>query len=134
MAAASSEWTVQTQLQPDGVILRLALVGAVGAAVSLCILFFAAGRARIDDLRGDGVRLIAVDGLAPRRAQNPYVTVVPVALVEPGRHTFGVHVRGASSDAFAETLRVSASVEAGKTYRFQAHDGTVQLAEDRSPK
>ena len=107
-------------------------MGSLLLAVSGVVLLALACRpheARIDDVtvRGGRAQLLTVDGQPVRRAQNRLVTVVPMALVDPGPHEFGVRMRPAEIGAPDETLLVQGTVIAGKRYRFEARAGTVQL-------
>jgi hypothetical protein len=88
-----------------------------------------APRATINDVGRGRARIIAVDGQPVERAQSKYVTMVPVALVKPGPHTFRVVMRADESGAPEETLLVWGTVAARKHYRFDESGGTVQLEE-----
>ena len=86
--------------------------------------------ARIEDfVLGGRAELLAVDGQPVGRARSRYVTVVPVALVRPGRHAFLVRMRTGEGGVATDTLVVSATVVAGRRYRFEDRDGTLQLIE-----
>jgi hypothetical protein len=99
--------------------------------VALAGLSCEAPRASINDCMGGRARLIAVDGKPVERARSKYVTVIPFARVKAGTHTFRVRMREDESGAPAETLLVSATVVAGKVYRFEERSGALQLTEER---
>lgn len=85
-----------------------------------------------DSVLGGRAELLAVDGHPVERARSKYVTMVPVALVEPGPHAFRVRMGADESGAPEETLIVSATVAAGRHYQFETHDGTLHLVEKRA--
>jgi hypothetical protein len=89
--------------------------------------------ATVEDFVLDGrAELLTVDGQPVRRASSKYVTVVPVALVEPGNHTFRVRLRADERGAPEETLIVSATLSAGKGYRLEIRGRAVQFVERRA--
>ena len=100
---------------------------------ALCIALAALGceapTASINDVAGGRATILTVDGQPVKRAGSKYVTMVPVALVVPGPHSFSVR-KEAGLGSLAETLTVSATVAAGKKYRFEERDGAVQLVEE----
>ena len=59
------------------------------------------------------------------------MTVIPMGRVDPGAHTFRVRMRADGSGAPEETLLVSATVRAGKRYRFEYRGGTLDLVRER---
>jgi hypothetical protein len=109
-------------------------MGSLTLAVSgVVLLALACGvhKARIDDLTVGPVELLTVDGRPAQRAQSRFVTMVPMALVDPGPHTFRVRTRPAQLGAPAETLLVQGTVLAGKRYRFEYRAGTLELVRTR---
>jgi len=74
-----------------------------------------------------GYRLVAVDGKPVKRQSSHWDTVIPYAILEPGVHTLTLERRIGSD---ATTTKVSASLEAGKRYRFKGEAETVVVVED----
>ena len=106
--------------------------GWLGFAVvcaALAGLSCEAPRATVNDVGRGRARIITVDGQRVERAQDKYVTRVPVALVKPGPHTFRVVMRADESGAPEETLLVWGTVAPGRHYRFDESGGTLQLEE-----
>lgn len=91
----------------------------------------ASPKASIEDfVLGGRAELLAVDGQAVERAQSQHVTVVPVALVKPGRHAFLVKMAASERGVPADSFVVSATVVAGRHYHFEARDGMLLLVEN----
>ena len=88
-----------------------------------------APKAVIDDVFSHRARILTVDGAPVTRMHSRVVTMVPSALVPPGRHTFRVRME-AEGDSPEETLLVSATVAAGKRYRFEGAGKTLRLVEE----
>jgi hypothetical protein len=74
-----------------------------------------------------GFRLVAVDGRPVKRQNSHWIDVIPYAILEPGAHTLTLERRVGSDSA---TTTVSASLEAGKRYRFKAEAESVVIVED----
>jgi len=108
---------------------RRILRAAVVLCLSLAGLSCEAPKAVIDDVLEGHARILTVDGRAVARAHSRVVTMVPSALVPPGRHTFRVRIES-PGDAPDETLLVSATVAAGKWYRFEGAGQTLRLVEE----
>ena len=72
-----------------------------------------------------GYDVVAVDGMPVKRAAGKIATVVPVALVEPGMHTFTFQAEDPGNAA----VSVSATVESDKAYRLAMRDGEFALVE-----
>jgi hypothetical protein len=104
---------------------------AVLVALALAALSCGVRQARVDDVTGGRARLLAVDGQPVRRARSKYVTRVPLALVDPGPHTFQVSLSSAQPGAPDETLLVQGTVTGGQRYRFESRGGTLQLVRAR---
>lgn len=83
---------------------------------------------------GGRAELLAVDGGPVTRAHSKYVTMVPFALVDPGSHTFRVRLKADTSGAREETLLVSATVVAGKRYRFENRGSALELVQEREER
>ncbi|MEX2287539.1 MAG: hypothetical protein WD648_10655 [Planctomycetaceae bacterium] len=73
-----------------------------------------------------GYKLIEVDGMPVKRARGRVVTMIPVALVEPGKHTFTWEDSGTPK----KVISVFAVVDADKSYRLADRDGAFVLVED----
>jgi carboxyl-terminal processing protease len=86
-------------------------------------------KAVIDDVLEGRARILTVDGRAVARTHSRVVTMVPFALVPPGRHTFRVRVES-QGGAPEETLLVSATVAGGKRYHFEGAGQTLRLVEE----
>ena len=86
--------------------------------------------ATVNDLGRVPARILDIDGRPVQRAKSKYITVIPVAIVAPGAHTFRVRFETGPLGAAAETLVVSATVDAGKRYQFTAGGGVLQLTEE----
>jgi len=99
----------------------------LAAAATLC----SCGKphATINDLGRVRARILEIDGRPVERAKSKYVTVVPMALVEPGLHKLRVRFEPDSVGATAETLSISTEVDAGKAYEFTVREGALQLME-----
>jgi carboxyl-terminal processing protease len=108
---------------------RRIFVAAALACLALAGLSCEAPKAVIDDVLSGRARILTVDGAPVARAHSRVVTMVPSALVPPGRHTFRVRVVS-EGDAPEETLLVSATVAAGKWYRFEGAGQTLRLVEE----
>ena len=104
---------------------------AAATLLLLATLACAPHKARIDDVRGGRAELLSVDGQPVERARSGPVTVVPLGLVDPGAHAFRVRLKADASGAPEETVLVTGTVRAGKRYRFETHDGTLQLVRER---
>ena len=73
----------------------------------------------IDDGRtSNGFSIATVDGKPPIRWSHPIATVVPVVLVEPGKHTFTIEGSGQS---------FTAEVQEGRKYRTDSQNGSPTL-------
>lgn len=83
---------------------------------------------------GPRATLLAVDDQPVKRAASRYVTVVPFAVITPGPHTLRVRLEADKGGASEETLLVSATVAAGKRYRFESRGRALQLIEDRAER
>ena len=101
------------------------------SGIVLSVLSCGVHKARIDDRTDFQVELLTVDGQPVERARSRFVTVVPMALVDPGPHTFQVRMRAAGLGAPGETLLVQGTVTAGKRYRFESDAGTLRLVRTR---
>jgi hypothetical protein len=134
MAIELPDDLARTRLEPDGLVLRLALIAAVGTAVSLTLMFCGAARARIDDFSNGHIRLVSVDGREPRRARGGTVTASNEALVEAGRHEFRIRLEPTFGGMVEETVGVTARVESGKSYRFETQPGRLSLVEASAHK
>ena len=105
---------------------RVAVSGCFGLLLCGCVSSTGSvgGRqAIVDDVTGkapylSGYCVDAVDGKPVRRATSSTVTVIPMALVDPGRHALTIGER-----------TVTAVFEAGKSYRIKNEHGTLSVVE-----
>lgn len=116
----------------------MVLITAVGILVMACSgCISSAGRldaryAIVDDVTREapfvsGSCVVAVDGKPVQRARSGVVTVIPMALVDPGEHTLSL--KSHDADLPAETT-VSATFEACKRYRIKHENGEVSIVEE----
>jgi len=111
----------------------LALLLVVGVTLCGCSVSQTPGpHATINDVAAkpqldSGYRLIAVDGRPVERARSALATVVPFALVEPGRRALTLE---AKRDPALEHVTISAELEEGKRYRFAVEGGNIVVVED----
>ena len=113
---------------------RIALAGIVVSALCGCVSSSGAygdRHAIVDDITGKAPYLadyciVAVDGKPVKRARSATVTVIPMALVEPGEHTLTLVV--GSEDSLAKST-VTATFEAGKGYRIKSENGELSVVE-----
>lgn len=77
--------------------------------------------------KDSGYQVVAVDGKLVQRKESSVVTVVPYAIVQPGKHTLSLAPQSGND---LEALTVSAEFEAGKQYRLKLEDGVVTVIED----
>lgn len=92
------------------------ILSAVGCAASV------APQARINDVSvrrelDTGYNVTAVDGKPVVRARGAYKTTVPMALVEPGAHTFSLAHRESKTQS-----ELKAEVAPGVQYRIALRD------------
>lgn len=83
----------------------------------------------VNDSIDAGYLLVSIDGAPVRRARGEVATVVPVALVRPGTHTFELQSK---RNPKAPPTTISAEVQADKEYRFAAKNNAVVLVETYS--
>ena len=76
-----------------------------------------------------GYRVVSVDGKPCERAASRYVSVVPLVLVEPGEHELSIEAKDAGSAL--PPLKVTATVEPGKRYRFIKDGESVVVVEEQ---
>jgi len=94
---------------------------------------FPADKATINDVairstEDSGYRVVSVDGKPCERAASRYVNVVPLVLVEPGEHELSIEAKDAGSAL--PPLKVTATVEPGKRYRFAKDGESVAVVEE----
>lgn len=110
---------------------KISIVGMFLTAVCGCTSagHLEARYAVVDDVTDKApLGVVAVDGKPVQRLHDSWVTVVPMALVDPGEHTLRLKPHDAESPA--ETT-VSATFEAGKRYRLNRENGEVSVVEHR---
>jgi hypothetical protein len=106
-------------------------------AVALCGCTSPASRARntyalLDDVSvpqepNYDYKVVAVDGKPVERMHGYLATYVPYAVIEPGNHTLSLDPDVLST---AQATTLSASFEAGKTYRIKRENETVTVVEE----
>ncbi len=84
---------------------------------------FSGRQAIVDDVTGKapyvtGYCVVAVDGEPVQRAKSSTVTIIPMVIVEPGHHTLTIGER-----------TVTATFEAGKSYRIKSENGELSVVE-----
>ena len=95
---------------------------------------FPANKATINDVavratEDTGYRVVNVDGKPCQRASSPYLSVARMVLVEPGEHELLIEAKDAGSKL--PPLKVKATVEAGKRYRFTREGEVVIVSEEK---
>ncbi|MBN1909317.1 MAG: hypothetical protein JW818_06235 [Pirellulales bacterium] len=71
-----------------------------------------------------------MDGKPVRRASGRIVTLVPFALVPQGKRELTLQRKPHADKSKPETLKLTATLEAGKRYRFAYQNGDVVLIEE----
>ena len=95
---------------------------------------FPANKATINDVavrstEDVGYRVVSVDGKPCERAASRYVSVVPLVLVDQGEHELSIEAKDAGSAL--PPLKVKATVEPGKRYRFAKDGESVVVVEEQ---
>jgi hypothetical protein len=89
-----------------------------------------ARRATVDDVTGNapfisGYSVVAVDGKPVKRCSDPFVTVIPIVELEPGRHTLTLRL----ADENRNNSTVTGEFVAGKSYRVKSENGKLSIVE-----